>query len=87
MAEINVGMLVRYAPNWCSDGERKYIHVVKENRLNPVTGQMTRWLIETINSNMAFNPTEVVDGCMIEPTGFTLENLQKDGDSGVWYLR
>ena len=75
MAEISVGMIVRYAPNWCSEGERKYLHVVKENRLNPVTGQMTRWLIETINTGMAFNPTEVVDDCMIEPTGLDVKNL------------
>ena len=77
---IEVGMIVRYAPNWCSPGERKYLHVVKENRLNPVTGQMTRWLIETINSGLTIaNPTEVVDDVMIEPTGFTVEDLQKGG--------
>ena len=77
MAEISTGMLVRYAHGWCSDGERKYLHVVKENRLNPVTGKMTRWLIETINTGMALNPTEVVDECMIEPTGFDVENLHE----------
>ena len=77
MAEISVGMIVRYAHGWCSDGERKYLHVVKENRLNPVTGQMTRWLIETINTGMALNPTEVVDDCMIEPTGFDVKNLHE----------
>ncbi len=78
MAEISVGMIVRYAPGWSSEGERKYLHVVKENRLNPVTGQMTRWLIETINTGMVFNPTEVVDDCMIEPTGFSCEDAQKN---------
>lgn len=77
---VEVGMIVRYAPNWCSPGERKYLHVVKENRLNPVTGQMTRWLIETINSGLTIaNPTEVVDENMIEPTGFTVGDLQKGG--------
>ena len=79
MSEIKVGMLVRYAKGWCSDGERKYLHVVKENRLNPVTGEMSRWLIETVNTGMAFNPTEVVEGFMLEPTGFTVEELQKGG--------
>ena len=69
---IKAGMLVRYDHKWCSPGERKYIHIVKENRLNPVTGEMTRWLIETINSGMSLNPTEVVDDYMIEPTGFTI---------------
>lgn len=67
--QIAVGMVVRYAKEWCSPGEEKYLHVVKENRINPVTGEMTRWLIETINSTMVFNPTETVDGCMIEPVG------------------
>lgn len=54
---------------------RKYHHVVKENRMNPVTGQMSRWLIETINTGMALNPTEVVETEMIEPTGFDVKNL------------
>lgn len=72
-ARITEGMIVRYAPEWCSEGERKYLHVVKENRLNPITNQMTRWLIETINmENMVFNPTETVDDYMIEPTGFDI---------------
>lgn len=67
---IRVGMIVRYKPEWCSPAERKYLHVVKENRLDPVKGTMTRWLIETINmENMYFNPTETVDECMIEQVG------------------
>ena len=41
--------------------------IVRENRLDPVKGTMTRWLIETINmDSMYFNPTETVDECMIE---------------------
>lgn len=68
--EIKVGMIVRYADGWCAPGEEKHLHVVKENRLNPVTNQMTRWLIETINmKSMHFHPTEVVESCMIEPIG------------------
>lgn len=74
---IKVGMIVRYAPEWRSPGEEKYLHVVKENRLNPVTGEMTRWLIETINSSLFLNPTEEVDEKMIEPTGFTVEDLKE----------
>ena len=72
---IAEGMIVRYAPEWCSPGERKYLHVVKENLINPVTNQMTRWLIETINmENTVLHPTEVVDESMIEPTGFTIND-------------
>ena len=63
---IKEGMIVRYASAWCTEGERKYLHVVKENRLNPITNKPTRWLIETINSGLTLNPTEVVDEEMIE---------------------
>ena len=70
---IEEGMIVRFTPQWCSPGERKYLHVVLENRLNPVTGRMSRWLIGTINmKNMALHPTTVVEDYMIEPTGFTV---------------
>ena len=73
---ITEGMIVRYASEWCSPGERKYLHVVKENRLNPVTNQMTRWLIQTINmENMTFQPTSVVEDYMIEPTGFIINDF------------
>lgn len=74
--KIEKGMVVRYAPAWCSPGERKYLHVVLENRLNPVTGRMTRWLIRTINTGMAFAPTEEVEEEMLEPTGFTIDNIK-----------
>ena len=75
-AIIKEGMIVRYAPEWCSPGERKYLHVVKENRLNPVTNQMTRWLIQTINmEHMTFRPTSVVEDYMIEPTGFDISEV------------
>ena len=57
---IKEGMIVRYQPEWCSPGEEKYLHVVKENRLDPVTNKMTRWLIQTINTYSVFHPTEVV---------------------------
>ena len=66
--DIKIGMAVRYADGWCSDGEKHLVHIVRENRLNPCTGEMTRWLIETINSNISIaNPTETVDDYMIEP--------------------
>lgn len=65
---IKVGMIVKYAPQWCGAGEEKYRHLVRENRLNPVTGEPTRWLIETLNSSLTIcNPTEEVDECMIVP--------------------
>lgn len=72
---VKTGMIVRYKKEWCSPGEREYLHVVMENRLNPVTGKMSRWLIKTINmKNMVLQPTSVVEEDMIEPTGFDVEN-------------
>lgn len=67
MKEIKVGMIVRYAEKWCTPDERKYIHVVRENVLNPVTGKLTRWKIETLNSSLTWNPVSVVETEMIEP--------------------
>ena len=77
MGKFKVGDIVRFASAWCSEGEEKYIHVVKENMLNPVTGEMTRYLIETINmEHMKFHPTEVVEDYMIEPSVFNAEELK-----------
>ena len=64
------GDIVRYSAEWSTPEERKYLHVLIENRLNPVTGKMSRWLIRTINTSLFLAPTEVVEECMIEGTGF-----------------
>ena len=72
---IKVGMIVRYSPDWCETEERRYLHIVKENRLNPVTGKMSRWLIQTLNSGLSIQPCEVVEENMIEPTGFEIEDF------------
>lgn len=82
MAKIEVGMIVRYAPEWCSPGERKYLHLVKENRLNPVTGEMTRWLIHTLNSCCSLGMSEDVDDFMIEPTGLTIDDVMQMIEQG-----
>ena len=63
----NKGDIVRYRVEWSSPGEREYIHVILENRLNPVTGEMSRYLIGTLNSKLVLGQTETVDECMIEP--------------------
>ncbi len=75
MNEIKPGMIVRYSPDWCTPGERHLLHLVRENRMNPVTGEMTRFLITTLNSNLFLPPSEVVDDVMLEPTGFTLDDV------------
>ena len=47
--------------------------------MNPVTNEMTEWLIETINmKNMVLMPTEQVSEFMIEPTGFNVNDFSKD---------
>ena len=82
MSKIELGMIVRYAPEWCSPGERRYLHLVKENRLNPVTGEMTRWLIHTLNSGSVLGMSEDVDDFMIEPTGLTIDDVMQMIEQG-----
>ena len=75
---IKVGSVVRYRKAWCREEERHLLHVVRENRLNPCTNEMTRWDIETINGvkYLGFmNPVETVDECMIEDTGLSIEDI------------
>ena len=63
---FKIGQKVKYKSEYASEGEQAYIHIIKEIRLNPVTGTETRFLIETINTSLTFNPQEVVDDFMIE---------------------
>ena len=70
---IKKGQIVRYAPGFCYPDEEKYLHLVLENRLNPVTGKMSRWLISTLNTSLFLAPTEEVEDYMISPTGFCMD--------------
>ena len=68
--DIKIGAIVRYADEWSTPQERHLRHIVRENVLNPVTGKMTRWVIETINGSKYLgylNPVETVDAEMIIP--------------------
>ena len=56
---IKVGSVVRYAREWCTETERKYVHIVVENR-------GSRWLIERLGTGMFVNPVEEVEEYMIE---------------------
>ena len=59
---FKVGDVVRYAPQWRSEGEEKYIHIVVE-----VDEERNQCLIETQNSALrCFKPTERVTFEMIE---------------------
>ena len=78
--KIEAGMIVKYAPEWCTPEERKYLHVVLENTLNPCTNEMTRWKIQTLNTNLFIQPVSVVEDYMIEPTGFTVDDLKEGKD-------
>lgn len=62
------GMIVRYAPEWCSEGEQKYRAVILESYPD-----VKRCLIKLVNTNMVFAPTEVVDYEMIIYTGVTVD--------------
>lgn len=76
--QFMVGDIVRYAPAWCSEGERKYLHVVTEvGLLNPVKMTETRVKIQTLNSGLSLAPTEIVDDFMIESTGFNADDYAK----------
>lgn len=63
---FEIGAVVKYRKEWCSEGEEKFRHIVLEQRLNPITEKPTRYLIRTLNTNLVLAPTETVDECMIE---------------------
>lgn len=74
---FKVGDLVRYNPKWCSEGERKLLHMVKQvGLLNPVTNKETRVEIVTINSKRFMPPVELVEEDMIYGIGLTIEDVR-----------
>ena len=64
---IKRGMIVRFAPEWCSEGERKYRMVVLES-----FPDVQRCLIKFLNTNMIIQPTEIVDFEMVIYTGVSV---------------
>ena len=80
--KFKVGDIVRYAPEWCDPSERRYLHIIKEDRSDP-TANDTRWLIQTINSESFLGHIETVDGCMIESTGFNIVTITEQELSGL----
>lgn len=74
--DIKEGMIVKFAPEWCSPGERKYLLVVLE-----VYPDVERCKVQFLNTSMVFQPVEIVDYKMITYTGFNItdaENIQLD---------
>lgn len=66
MRKYNVGDIVKYADEWCSDGEKVFRFVVLENGLsNPCNPSECRYKIGCLNSNLALGFVDVVDECMI----------------------
>ena len=64
---FEIGDIVRYKAEWCCcEEERKYLHIIREFRMNPILNTPTRVLIETINTTLSIRPTEVVEEFMIE---------------------
>ena len=70
---IKEGMIVRYASKWCRPEERKYLFVVLE-----AFEDVQRCLISCLNSKCSLGYQERVEFEMIEPTGFTVEELNDD---------
>ena len=66
MFKYQIGQLVKYSPPFCSEGEEKYIHRIIEQRYSPITTKPTRYIIETLNTLLTFNPIEEVEDYMIE---------------------
>lgn len=64
-----IGTYVRYRKEWCEEVERNDILVIRENWLNPVTNEMTRYLVENLSYTIlhGLHPTECVEEDMIEP--------------------
>jgi hypothetical protein len=56
---FKVGEIVKYAPQFCGEGEEFYIHMVKE-------ADRGHYLIETLNSLLTLAPTERVTEDMIQ---------------------
>ena len=59
--KVKVGDLVRFAPEWRSPGEEKYISRVME--INEYTGNI---FISVLNTSLTLGSTECVKECMIE---------------------
>lgn len=55
--------LFRYAPKWCGEGERKFLHIILEEWAD------NKVLIRTINSPLTLGSTEVVFRDMLERVG------------------
>ena len=70
---IKVGDIVRYAPEWCTQGERKYLHVVIESYED-----VGRCKIKTLNSSLVFAPVEWCDFEMLEKTWFSAEDIKQN---------
>ena len=81
---VAVGDIVRYAQGWFEPGEEKYLFIVCELRLNPVTCNLSRALIRALNTNFSapFQPTEDVEDFMVSQTGVSVKALSS-GDWGV----
>ena len=63
--EIQEGMIVEYSPEWCAEGEEKFVHVVKEYYEDGFGERRAR--IRTLNSPISFGYTEIVTADMIRP--------------------
>lgn len=71
---IREGMLVRFAPEWCSKEERHLVLVVLEAHPD-----VKRCKVQILNTKMYMKPIEVVTFEMIVPIGLTVEDIRSAG--------
>ena len=66
--KFNIGDKVRYTKEWATPEELTQTHTIIEQRLNPVTDELTRYLIRNDDATYlnGISSTEVVDDFMIE---------------------
>ena len=62
----NVGDIVKYNVNWCTEEEQKYMFVVLEVGLLDAQGEPNRLKMGCLNSNISFGYVEVVEEEMVD---------------------
>ena len=70
MKQIEEGMIVRYAPEWCDEDERRCLMVVMESYPD-----VRRCMIKHINSNLFIPLFETVTWDMIKPVGCNVKDV------------
>ena len=76
---FKVGEIVKYAPQFCGEGEEYYIHMVKE-------ADRGSYLIVTLNSLLTLSPSERVTEDMIQKAKKYEVILNRDADDRAFII-